>query len=710
MKNLLLLMLLAIGMSTFSQVAVNTDGSLPDISAMLDVKSTSKGMLAPRMTQTQRIALANPATGLLVFQTDGTAGLYYNSGTPAVPNWKIVGSNAGQWLNNGTSIYYNGGNVGIGLSAPSAYFHVAENSPGFTAAFGTNISSWNSSTNVSIGDDNGHAILYVGQSTSNEGLLYWNHNPTPVNSFLSLSVVAGTNPVILQEAGGKVGIGTVAPAAMLHVNENIGNQTAAFGTAISPYTANTNVSVGNDDGDSYFYVGQSPGNNGFLAWTYNATPSSAHFGIGTYNGNNPLILQETGGSVGIGTTTPSGKLEIVNDIYSKTYLGYTNTWTDYIDHTENPADGDGQNGIYSFRDRISANDGTGYSNSASNCAVQGNSYWGDLYSFGLSGFNYNDYTRCGGTLGANTLGSYWGSMGYKNSSSTPYGGYFTSYTSGAGKSSQADISVGIGAWGDLMGADIHGKVYGVYAEGNNYAMFSNGVVYKNNLDVHLQENGTSTNTVLYTSVSADVTVQTCGYATLADGFVSIDFDPAFAAAVSSKSPVVVTVTPTGSSNGVYLSEVNSRGFKVAENNNGKSSVTISYIAIGKRAGYEHPSLPREVIESNYTKNLSRGLHNDADTHTNGEGLYYEGGNLVVGIHPSTLPDPIKLSSEKTRQNSVKPGQSSQSYANVKNQSVGRSGSSGPVTELVKQKKVVEDFSEPSPAYGKQASKEVPEKK
>lgn len=68
-------------------VAINTDGSTADASAMLDISSTDKGMLIPRMTATQRGNISNPATGLLVYQTDGTAGLYYNSGTPSTPGW-----------------------------------------------------------------------------------------------------------------------------------------------------------------------------------------------------------------------------------------------------------------------------------------------------------------------------------------------------------------------------------------------------------------------------------------------------------------------------------------------------------------------------------------------------------------------------------------------------------------------------------------------
>ena len=62
-------------------VGINSDGSLPDGSAILDVKSTTKGLLIPRMTVTQRIAIAFPATGLLVYQTDGNGGLWVFDGS-----------------------------------------------------------------------------------------------------------------------------------------------------------------------------------------------------------------------------------------------------------------------------------------------------------------------------------------------------------------------------------------------------------------------------------------------------------------------------------------------------------------------------------------------------------------------------------------------------------------------------------------------------
>lgn len=61
-------------------LAVNNTGAVSATSAMLDVSSTTQGMLVPRMTATQRGAIGSPAIGLLVYQTDGTAGFYYYSG------------------------------------------------------------------------------------------------------------------------------------------------------------------------------------------------------------------------------------------------------------------------------------------------------------------------------------------------------------------------------------------------------------------------------------------------------------------------------------------------------------------------------------------------------------------------------------------------------------------------------------------------------
>lgn len=88
MKKLLLVLLSVYTLSSHAQIGINTN--TPNSSAQLDVTSTDKGLLIPRMTATQRGSIASPATGLLVYQTDGTAGFYYNNGTPGTPAWVML--------------------------------------------------------------------------------------------------------------------------------------------------------------------------------------------------------------------------------------------------------------------------------------------------------------------------------------------------------------------------------------------------------------------------------------------------------------------------------------------------------------------------------------------------------------------------------------------------------------------------------------------
>ena len=66
---------------TNAQVAVNSDGTSPNASAMLDVTSTTKGILIPRMTTSEREAISSPATGLLVYDTDENSFWYYANAT-----------------------------------------------------------------------------------------------------------------------------------------------------------------------------------------------------------------------------------------------------------------------------------------------------------------------------------------------------------------------------------------------------------------------------------------------------------------------------------------------------------------------------------------------------------------------------------------------------------------------------------------------------
>lgn len=93
MKKIILTSSILFAGHFFSQIGINTQN--PDSSAMLELKSSSKGFLPTRVTlssSTDSITILNPATGLVVYHTGtGTmpAGLYYNIGTPLSPNWQL---------------------------------------------------------------------------------------------------------------------------------------------------------------------------------------------------------------------------------------------------------------------------------------------------------------------------------------------------------------------------------------------------------------------------------------------------------------------------------------------------------------------------------------------------------------------------------------------------------------------------------------------
>jgi hypothetical protein len=112
MKKLLLLIAITVFSSallTAQQVIVTDDASYttPASGSVLDVKSTSKGFMPPRVALTASNAaspLTSPATGLLVYNTATTTlgtvydvkpGYYYNAGTDAAPNWVQVVNSTG---------------------------------------------------------------------------------------------------------------------------------------------------------------------------------------------------------------------------------------------------------------------------------------------------------------------------------------------------------------------------------------------------------------------------------------------------------------------------------------------------------------------------------------------------------------------------------------------------------------------------------------
>ncbi len=151
MKKNLIIVGLFLTSQMFAQTGIGT--TAPNASAKLEIASTDKGLLIPRMTSAQRGLISLPANGLLVYQTDGVIGFYVNSGTSASPSWLRINTD---WTKSGNDISFTTGNISL-----SGNLAGGNSSSSNISGFAANITSISANYSITSAD-NGKVI----QSTS----------------------------------------------------------------------------------------------------------------------------------------------------------------------------------------------------------------------------------------------------------------------------------------------------------------------------------------------------------------------------------------------------------------------------------------------------------------------------------------------------------------------------------------------------------------
>ena len=607
-------------------LAVNTTGATGNVSSMVDIVSTNKGILIPRLSlisTTDAATIATPATSLLVYNTNASVtggqgvGYYYNSGTSLLPVWvKLTGTKDAWILGGNTAITepavpatygtstiaptenYLGttdakdlvfatnntermrlmkttGNVGIGTAAPGVKLDIVSTGN----SMGLRILSGNTAqlTYLSIGRTTEYA--QIGACTANTFFLDAAAGDMAVKNFNSGKLLLGAsfsaNADMAIIPGGNVGIGINPPLEKLHIGSSSTSSLRISGLASTStlVTNSTDVMIMADGNGTLRRSSESVKD----AWYTTGNATTALRSIGTTS-NQPFqfianniargrVNPADGEFVWNGTTSPYGG-DALNAMSTAALPFPINGFTAF--------DGSGVWGevMSTSPTRFSAVSGF-YGGSGDGSGVLGN-YSGTNTSIirsGVLGYLSTPVATGGaGVLGYSAIASgnqHMGTLGYYNSTSFGIGAY------------------GIGTGGGIIVGNFDIGVVGWRANNANYSGYFNGN--------HVIANGTKSasvgttkgNQLLYASESPEVWFEDFGAAKLVNGTCTINLDPLFLQTVfiDDAHPMHVFIQMEGEANDVFVNKGTS-SFEVKEKGNGISNASFSYRLVAKRLNFQ----------------------------------------------------------------------------------------------------------------------------
>lgn len=444
-------LLLFLGMEAKGQsMSIGAQGNKPDSSAMLDVTSSSRGFLMPRLTKAQRMSISTPAQGLMVFQKDFRRGLYiYDTAFSAWDHIldsteiKLLMDSLGSYgidsvLNLGNDAGGNGifnlDTVVIGDTTGDYVLHIKDTTSNLlvNASFGTgmlvtskynpriyleNQSHSDSNKLMSLGFDGEE--LYFGSLLDN--------GQTWKNQFnLAMSTE------------GRVGINQLSSNTSRLTVFRSATDSTDFGagqSSIYGYRGGTNANTAGGTGWAEDEVDAAV--KGYSYWGNNYTAGVAGYNFMDF-GHSAGVIGSSQGAVTMGALAyndaslyrwgvfTNASANIDDYLVVNATLDSNNRVT--VARTADVASGDfgpDRSTIYGYRggSATAANGGTGWSEDGVDAAIKGYSFWGNNYTAGLAGYNFNDFNRSAGVIGSDQSASNWGALGFRDSTGTSWGMY-----------------------------------------------------------------------------------------------------------------------------------------------------------------------------------------------------------------------------------------------------------------------------------------------
>lgn len=502
-----------------AQVGIGT--ITPDPSSILDMSSTTSGLLVPRMTLAQRNLIGTPATGLMIYQTDSTPGHYVFDGS--IWNALAAGSASIDWTLSGNAGTVPG--VGVGQN----YFGTSDAQ---ALVFGTSGTE--------------RIRIFAGGRVSV-------NNPTPVAGDRFTVTGASDNSSINGYSSGTNGIGVYGENTTngFGVWGNVGSGLGVFGTS----TGGGVGIQGQNSSTGWGTVGINTGTGPGVQGQTNST------GIGVFGFANNAAAEAI-----VGLNLNASGVGIAGSANTLGYVTLPSTGGVFY----------GTNGSASFSSSTTGTGSFGVGNNgttiyplANGAGVSGNANTTGVYGIatattGARQGAYFTMNKAGAVTPAAADDPIAILAGFDGTDY--FGGYFD------GNQDNAPGGGGGNAGEDYayVGYRSAGTTYKILGTGSNSTMVNDS-------------NGNKR--VLFSPEAPEILFEDYGVGQLVNGSAQITLDPLLSSVihVSSNHPLKVFIQLEGDCNGVFVTNKTAQGFTVTEQKRGTSNVPFSWHIVANRA-------------------------------------------------------------------------------------------------------------------------------